>query len=309
MKTFDVALFGPVFIDHVFTGLERLPGPGEEIFATGYCREAGGGCINTACGIAKLGALSTCFGLMGRHDSQWLIERVRSFGVTTEHVRYSELPTGVTVSASLAGDRSFLTYDGANESWTQWLESPGLPELLAMARHVHFACPLPPEAGLRIIRRLHVLGSTVSLDVGWQDNWLRNAEVWPFLAELDWFLPNEKEASLMTRQTDVDEVFSVCAHHGVNRLVIKLGASGAAMRNRGATIRSSAIAASVVDTTGAGDAFNAGFIHAFLAGLPDQTCLERGIICGSLSTRQAGSLAALPDLSEVLKYHDNEPKR
>ena len=309
MKRFDIALFGSVFVDHVLTGLARLPGLGEEVFAKNYHSEAGGGCLNTACGMAMLGASPTCFALVGKDDSEWLLNRVRSFGVQTDNVRFSDQPTGMTVAASLEADRAFITYDGANEALFAWLESPELPEQLATARHVHFACPLPPETGLPIVRKLHTLGSTVSLDVGWQEAWLRDATVWPLLAELDWFLPNESEANMLTGQADVEAIFRTFHSRGVRRVTVKLGPRGAALWNGVDTLRASAIPVTVVDTTGAGDAFNAGFLHAFLAGLPDETCLNRGALCGSLSVRKAGSVEAFPNLDEVLRYNGNYTKR
>ncbi len=309
MKRFDIALFGSVFVDHVLTGLERLPGPGEEVFAEGYHREAGGGCFNTACGMTRLGASAACFALVGRDDSQWLLDRVRSFGVATDLVRFSDLPTGMTVAASLAADRAFLTYNGANDGLGDWLESPELPKQLALARHVHFACPLPPERGFALVRELHALGSTVSLDVGWQETWLRGAAVWPLLAELDWFLPNESEAARMTGKSEVTGMLRAFATRGVRRVVVKLGAQGAALWNGADILRAQAVPVTAVDTTGAGDAFNAGFLHAFLAGLPTEACLRRGAICGSLSVRKAGSLAAFPSLTEVLEHHGNDTER
>lgn len=313
MKRFDIALFGSVFVDHVLTGLTRLPGPGEEVFAESYQREVGGGCFNTACGMALLGSSPTCFALVGREDSQWMLDRVRSFGVATDQVRFSDLPTGVTVSASLSAsesaERAFFTYDGANQALIDCLESPELPERLAVARHVHFACPISPTKGLQIVRKLHQLGSTASLDVGWHEAWLRNPASWHLLAELDWFLPNESEARLMTGQSDMENVLRVFASRGARRVVVKRGPHGATLWNGVEALRAPGVAVRVVDTTGAGDAFNAGFLHAFLAGLSETICLNRGTICGSLSTRQAGSLAAFPNLNEVLEYHDNITKR
>jgi len=129
------------------------------------------------------------------------------------------------------------------------------------------------------------------------------------LAELDWFLPNESEASLLTGETDEAEMLRVFSSRGVRGVVVKLGAKGAVLWKGKNTLRTPAMEVAAVDTTGAGDAFNAGFLHALLAGLPLETCLKRGAICGSLSTRQAGSVAAFPNLTEVLKYHGDNSER
>jgi sugar/nucleoside kinase (ribokinase family) len=309
MKKFDVALFGSVFVDHVLTGFARWPAPGEEVFAQGYKRDVGGGCFTTACGLATLGVSTTCFARLGRQDSLWILERVRSFGTSTDSIVFSDLPTAMTVAVSLEGDRSFFTFDGANGDLPGWLQSPELPGLLAAAQHVHFAYPLPPEPGLRIVRALHAQGSTVSLDVGWQESWLCGAQSWSLLAELDLFLPNEREAALMTGTSETREMLRIFSARGARGVVVKLGARGAALWSESRVIHKAAVPLAVLDTTGAGDAFDAGFLHAYLAGMPPEMCLERGTICGSLSARKAGSLDAFPDLKEVLQHHEHYAKR
>jgi sugar/nucleoside kinase (ribokinase family) len=309
MKRHDVATFGPVFADHVLTGLSKLPAPGEEVFAQGYRREVGGGCFATACGLAALGAAAACFAVVGREDGQWLLDRVQSFGVNTDAVRFSDAPTGVTVAASLPADRAFLTFDGANCDLWPWLESDELVNHLIRARHVHFACPLPPKTGRRLIQTLHAEKTTVSLDAGWQEEWMGDENIWPLLADVDWFLPNESEARFLTGESSAEKMLETFAARGAGGVVIKLGPDGAATRHGAAIIKAKALDVPVIDTTGAGDVFNAGFLHAFLAGLPVEACLERGAICGSLSTTKAGALEAFPKLNEVLKHHRHDPKR
>ena len=131
---------------------------------------------------------------------------------------------------------------------------------------------------------------------------MRDKRVWALLAEVDWFLPNESEGRCMTGKARAEEMLEVFAGRGARGVAIKMGAEGAVARKGGEVVRVKALRVDVVDTTGAGDAFNAGFLHAFLAGLPVEACLERGVICGSLSTRQAGALEGLPKLEEVLQY-------
>jgi sugar/nucleoside kinase (ribokinase family) len=87
--------------------------------------------------------------------------------------------------------------------------------------------------------------------------------------------------------------------------VLKLGPSGAAASAGGQLYRAPALELEPVDTTGAGDAFDAGLIDALLDGAPLPQMLERACLCGGLSTRQAGALAALPDREELNKYHDH----
>src|SRR5450755_1772460 len=213
-STCDVALFGSVFLDHILTGFTQWPQPGHEAFATGYHREAGGGCFNTACGLAKLGCSATCFASVGEADGDWLVKRVREFGVITDEIRFSEQPSGVSVSVSLPKDRSFFTYNGANTDLAAWLEEPSLIDRLARTRHVHFACALPPNPGLRIVRALQARGCTVSLDVGWDPPWFRKGGSLEVLRQVDLFLPNQAEAEAITGQTSLPQIIAAIERIG-----------------------------------------------------------------------------------------------
>jgi sugar/nucleoside kinase (ribokinase family) len=95
------------------------------------------------------------------------------------------------------------------------------------------------------------------------------------------------------------EMLGFFSQQGANDVVIKLGKMGAVMIQAGVRYQCTGFDVEVVDTTGAGDAFNAGFIHALLEHRPPQRCLEIACLCGALSTRAAGALEALPTLAEL----------
>src|SRR5262249_40747101 len=136
----------------------------------------------------------------------------------------------------------------------------------------------------------------ISLDAGWHPAWLRAPETAQLLQMVDWFFPNEKEAAWLT---NLEKPMDMLQKLG-RRTVLKLGAQGAAMLHRGQLLTAAPpVSAAVVDTTGAGDAFNAGFLDAFLDGGDPADWLRRGIQCGTLSTRAAGALAGLPSREEL----------
>lgn len=95
------------------------------------------------------------------------------------------------------------------------------------------------------------------------------------------------------------EMLDFFSQQGANDVVIKLGKMGAVMIQAGLRYQCTGFDVEVVDTTGAGDAFNAGFIHALLEHWPPHRCLEIACLCGALSTRAAGALEALPTLAEL----------
>lgn len=297
-KTWDVAVVGEIFIDHVFSGFERWPKPGEEHFTDYYVREAGGGAAITACALARLGRRAALFAVMGEEDA-WLKDRLRSFSIGLEGLRPVTTGTAVSVSISTREDRSFLTWPGANRYLPEYLHEAETQDRLAQARHVHLAMPISRELALQLFPRLRAAGCTLSLDTGHQEQWLLDARNWLTCSEVDFFLPNEKECQIMTGADQPEALFKGLAAKGIGGAVMKLGRAGAAAWESGQICRAQALDVDAVDTTGAGDAFNAGLIDALLDGAQVSEMLERACICGSLSTRQAGALAALPGREEL----------
>ena len=298
-KPWDVALFGDSFVDHVLSGFAHWPRPGEEAFAQTYFREAGGGAVITACGLARLGRKSALLSAAGREDGDWLIRRIRQFGVDTSGMRLGDLPTGLTISVSSPADRAFFTYRGVNAALDDLLHEESVWRRLALARHVHFAFAPERKTALSVFTKLREAGCTISLDTGWHEDWLRRPSNLDVLAAIDVFFPNEREAQAITGVKEPSEMLDFLAQRGARCVAIKLGKRGAAMVSAGDKYTCSGFDVRAVDTTGAGDAFNAGFIHALLDQQPPQGRLEIACLCGALSTRASGGLQALATREEL----------
>ncbi len=299
-KSFNIAIAGEIYVDQIFTGFDHIPSLGEEVFAEQYRREAGGGTVNTACALARLGHAATVFGVFGKDEETWLRSRLKTFGVAAESACSSELPNGLTVSMSTRSDRSFLTYAGANLKLEDYIVVPETLAALCQAEHVHFAMPLETEVARRILPALRSAGCTLSIDPGWRKEWFLNPRSLDVLRMVDLFLPNESEAQLLTGCKDVEQMLRACAVLGLRQTVIKLGARGAATLREDRLVATLPPDVNVIDTTGAGDAFDAGFIDAWLSGDDIEKQLHRACICGSLSTREHGALTALPLREEML---------
>ena len=130
-KRWDVASVGEIYIDHVFSGLLNWPEPGEEVFTRNYLRELGGGAAITACGLGLLGRKTAVFGVVGEVEQAWIKKRLQDFAVETEGLRRVPGSSGVTVSVSVLGERSFYSYAGSNELLGEYLTSRDLVEQLA----------------------------------------------------------------------------------------------------------------------------------------------------------------------------------
>lgn len=299
----DVAVIGEIYIDHVFSGFHTWPAPGEEITTDAYIREMGGGAVATACGLAKLGRTVALVGLVGADDLAWFAARLAHYGVSPDGIRIGSGSTGTTISVSTAEDRSFFTHIGVNKDVGGLAAADALP-VLASARHVHFAMPLPRDVADIVLPVLAAGGVTTSLDMGYQPIWLADPANRPTLTAIDHLLPNEKEAELLGASADARTYLDHAAAMGLRHPLLKLGARGAAAIVAGQLVEVAPPMVDACDATGAGDAFDAGYIDALLDGADMVDRLRRGCITGALSTRKPGALAAIPDRAELNLYHD-----
>jgi sugar/nucleoside kinase (ribokinase family) len=304
MKIWDVTVVGEIYIDHVMSGFETWPGPGEEVVTDHYTREIGGGSATTACGLSRLGKSVNLIGVIGYADAPWLEKRLTDFGVTTQGLHRVSGPTGVTLSVSTREDRSFFTHTGVNRQLTQELLTPETLASLTRARHVHFAMPLPRGLAAMILPALAQASCTSSLDVGYQPAWLTDETNHATCQAVDYLLPNEKEATLLSGGGTPADYFAFARKLRMRSAILKLGARGAISDVDGVPIAVNPPKVVAVDSTGSGDAFDAGFIDALLEGANEEERLRRACICGALSTRVPGALVGLPNRDELWSIYE-----
>jgi sugar/nucleoside kinase (ribokinase family) len=292
----DVITAGDAFQDVILSGLSHLPALGEEAWAERLDRDLGGGAPITACGLAKLGFRASLLSCAGASDSEWLRRRLRDCGIDDGLLQvHPTLGTGLTVAASTAQDRVFYSYAGANAALR--LDAEALPS----ARVLHLALR-PPTDIVSIIDTLHRRGFFVSLDIGWHPDWLRDRASLDCLRALDLFLPNDREAQAVTGESEPLGWWEAFHRMGMNRVAVKRGAEGASLLWDGCIYHCPAPPVNCVDTTGAGDCFDAGFLAAWLRGWAPPECLRAGVFCGSQSTRTAGGIAGFPTAEEFATW-------
>jgi sugar/nucleoside kinase (ribokinase family) len=297
----DVLVAGDLFVDLVMSGFAAWPpSPGQEVFAERFYKEAGGGASITACGLAKLGVKTGVLGVVGEVDGQWVLDRLRSNDVNTSLIGQSaEEPTAVTVSVSSATERTFLTYMGANRELPAMLQRCSSRGEFVKARHVHLASAPEPAEAANLFLRIADQSCSLSVDVGWHPEWLSDARGREALHNVDVFLPNEREAALMTGETEPRRILEAFRKMGIKRVALKLGPGGSALLCDEEIMFCAPIPVQAVDTTGAGDCFDAGFLFAWLRGDDPQSCLKAGTVCGALSTRNSGGITGFPTLAEL----------
>jgi ribokinase len=260
----------------------------------------GGSAAITAAGCARLGMRTALLANVG-DDTFGAVtrERLAARGVALDFVQtLPDVPTGVSVILSAPADRAILTLPGAIPTLRPEQVTDAL---LAQARHVHVSSLfLQPglAAGLAgVFARARALGVTTSLDTNWDPSG-RWASIAQILAVTDVFLPNTAELLAVTGESDVDTAAAMLVGTGTT-VVLKDGARGARAWWPGGGSAAPGLPVTVVDTTGAGDSFNAGFLAGRSAGLPMAESVAWAAVAGSLSTRAAGGTAAQASADEV----------
>lgn len=292
MSNADLVCVGESFEDLIFAGLQRLPKLGEEMRTTSFVRTFGGGATITAVAAARLGVSTRI--VSGLSDGA--CSRLRAEGVRVTNLRKRDELHAITAALSTPKDRAFVTFDGVNA-----VLGPRFVSALkkVQSRMVHCAlCPRDIVPLALELRRLRERGTLVSLDFGYDLSLARDPDLPLLIAEADFLLINEDEAKLYARRKSLSQAESFWKEHARNT-VIKLGPRGSRWVSPKETVAEPAPRVRALDTTGAGDAFNAGFLAGLLSGLPARRALRLGNTVGALSTRAVGGLDALPRLEEL----------
>jgi sugar/nucleoside kinase (ribokinase family) len=291
----DLLTVGEAFQDLIFTGLPHMPHSGEELRTAEFVSTIGGGAVITATAASRLGLKTTIVSALSGDAARTL----RAESVRVVNMKRPSESDAVTVALSTRRDRSFVTFNGVNDR----LEAR-LPAAIARlpARHVHFAFA-PRQCGLwtRRLEHLRAGGVTTSWDFGWNPALRGAAGFIALLGSADFIFVNEAETVLYSRR---DNAAAVDYWRKTARnIIVKLGPRGSRWigggRN-GLDVTAAAPRVRAVDTTGAGDAFNGGFLAAWLDGRPPRECLRLGNFVGAQSTLAAGGIASLPTQSTRL---------
>lgn len=297
---YDVIVYGPLFCDLIFTDLPEMPSLGTEIFAGGFTVTVGGSAI-VAAGLQKLGAKVGLVADLGNDALSRVVAQVLDdLNIDRTLVRQHPHPlTQLTVALSFPDDRAFITR----------CEKPDKPADLAAileqypTRHVHMGSFLSVFDVPDACQIAHAAGATISMDPGWDEAALRDPRLHHMMTELDYFLPSRSELCFMMDEDDDEKALDKAVaqmEHG--SIIMTNGAEGAVAR--GATLRElvAPIKVNPIDTTGAGDAFDAGFLYALTQDYTIQDCMRYGAICGALTTTVIGGATGTPTLEDVQKW-------
>ncbi len=292
-REYDAFCFGATNCDLLFGGLERLPAPGREEFCQTFKMQAGGA-ANTAMALSRLGVRTAFYTRLGEDKlGDAAYASMEGTGLAMEYVvRDPAIMTSVTAVLSLGHERAFATYD---KTGMECVPKDVLEQGLLKSTHVHSYLGYAKSLGLDSLKRKY--GCTLSLDTGWDPS--QSIEDYKeVLSACDVFLPNAWEVLQLTGETELETAISSLAAY-CRLLVVKLGDKGCALCHNGQVQMIPGRAVQAVDTCGAGDLFNAGFLKGYLSGMPLNECARLGNASGALSVTFLGGMDDMYTLENV----------
>lgn len=299
---YDVMVVGEYYYDLIFTDLPTLPSLGTDIWAKSF-DDLPGASYTTALALTRLGLKAGWWCGFGTDIfSRMVLDEVRREGIDEGLFQWHDGPLRrVSAAFSFQHDRGFISYVDEHDRDPTVDDVEAAQPLVLMLQG--FARSAERLALIKGARRNGVLvcGECQHLDFG-----IEADGVVDVLQGLDLFVPNESEAIQFTGTADAEAALAVLERH-VPTVVIKRGANGAIASHEGRRYAVPAPKVQVVDTTGAGDSFNAGLIYGVLRGAPFEEALRYAVICGTLSTTDYGG-RALPRETDLLAYVSQDGK-
>lgn len=296
-------VIGDANIDIIINGLEHMPEMGKEVFVDNVSMRVGGGAANVAFGLTNLNCSVMFCGALGNDlHGRYIEKNMMAANIDITYLAFhNNLPTGISVSISNGDDRLFISSMGANSAVDP---THICSKTLHEVSHVHISICDPRqslEPYINIAEQAHNHGCTVSLDIGWTDDAWDTEKLFNLLELTDVFFPNICEARCICGyEASIDELGSYLLKFVRDIVVVTCGADGATAFRQNER-RSDKYEADAVDSVGAGDAFDAGFLCAYVERLPLSTCLAYGCACGSIAVSRIGGGSTAPSKSELLK--------
>ncbi len=300
-RKWSVVVVGELNVDLIANNIEKTPETGKEVIARAFTTALGSSSAIFASNLSTLGSAVTFVGRVGSDgNGDFILSELQSCGVDVSNVVRTGLrDTGVTLVLNYGEDRAMITYPGCMASLC---EKDVTDEVLKASKHLHvssiFLQPCLRKGIVDLLTRAKKVGLTTSLDPQWDPAEQWDLDLDQVLPLTDVFLPNRRELELLTGTSGIMSALDrICNGHVI---VVKDGKEGATLWDHGNIIdQRSFLNENVVDSIGAGDSFNAGFIHKFLLGEPLHRCLQFACLTGAINTTAPGGTAAFRDFDSV----------
>lgn len=299
-----ILVIGELNPDLILQNYHSFPELGKEVTVEDCVLTMGSATAICAMALAKLGEQVGFVTKVGPDTyGDFCTNILKGAGIDVSHVEHDPATkTGITVSVSSPRDRALITYLGAMGVFDARNVTP---EIFEGYDHLHMSTyflqtSLRPHFA-RILHMAHSKGLTTSLDPGFDPSETWGADLRETLKDADVFFPNEVELRGVTGEADEERALQLL-DNGRTLTVAKLGARGCMTIFKGQTLKQGPFTVKAVDTTGAGDTFNAGFLHSWLRHEPIEQCLRFGAACGAISTLASGGTNSQPTEAQALEF-------
>lgn len=303
----NIVVVGSLNMDVVIQ-VPRYPKPGETVTGGSVSYIPGGKGANQSLAAARLGARVTHIGMLGLDPyAERLRQTLTREGVDTTYIRTWEGPTGMAfVHVEADGTNRIIVSPGANGQ-LQPLILDALQPVFADADAVMVQLEIPIESVRRVVELARSAHVPVFLDPA-----PARADLFEYVGEVDWIMPNEFEAELLTGQTVSDAKTAHIAaaklqQRGARRVVLKAGSAGAYLLDEHGFDHHPAFRVQPVDTTAAGDAFGAAFVVDYLHAKDAHHALRIACAAGALATTKVGAYTSLPHRDELETFLKQAP--
>lgn len=307
----DTLIIGIAVVDAVAMPVDRFPAPGGLRFFDDLTFTTGGNAVNCSIALAKLGVPVDVLARVGADQlGDFIVSELRRHGVSPAHlIRDPSRSTSFSfVCVPSDGERSFLHTTGANATLRADDAAPALlaGKKLVFVTGAMLMDALDGEPAVALLRDAHAAGARTLLDTVYVESatpaeWRRR--VVPALRLLDYFVPSEPEALALTGEVDPSRMARSLQREGAANVVIKLGARGVLCLDAAGreTVVPAFPVSTVVDTTGAGDCWGAGFLMGLREGRSMEDAARLGNAVAAVSIRACGATTALRSVEQVLE--------
>jgi sugar/nucleoside kinase (ribokinase family) len=309
----SVVCLGILVADVIGRPLRALPAPGRLVLVDEMSLHTGGCAVNAATALARLGLPVEVIGKVGADPfGDFLIDALKERGIGTRGIsRDAQTGTSATmVMVDPDGERRFVHYIGANACLTLADVEVEMVETAAIF-HVGGSLVLPGidgEPTAALLQRARASGAITFLDTVWDDTgrWMQVLK--PCLPHLNYFIPSLPEAQAITGHTDPLDVGRTLLEYGPQTVALKMGDRGCLVLTQdGQQLHLPAYDVPVLDATGAGDAFAAGFITGVWHGWPVESTAAFANAVGALCVMGVGATGGIRSFAETIEFMQSTP--
>ena len=306
-KVYDVVVAGELNVDIILNHINKFPVVGKEVLSDQMTIGLGSSSGIFASNLSVMGSKVAFAGMLAHdHFGEDILASLQAKGVHTDNIVFtSEASTGATIALNFHEDRAMITYPGAMSLFSI---SDVPQKLLREAKHLHvssiFLSTRLKKDVCQLFSMAKSFGLTTSLDPQWDPEERWDIDFKSLLPDVDVFIPNESELRAITGEHEIQAAVDRLPF--TNILIVKSGRHGAYLwKGKEKMHQPAFLNDEVVDSIGAGDSFDAGFIHKYIQGSSLRECLEFGALTGAINTTRAGGTAAFQSLDLMREIADS----